>query len=275
MNNLYTKDSIESLSAREHTRQTVHKNTKYLPGNIIGKYGVYFLEELPPKIYPNGRKRRRGKFICPICGNIFECSVEQITQKRATKSCGCLHNEQVKKMGQNNVKDITGFRSGKLIAIEKTLKKASDNSFIWKCKCDCGNISYVPISEIVCQRIQSCGCSKESHGERKIRTILENSNISFKQEYSFKNLKNPLTNQPLRFDFYLPEQNICIEYDGEQHFKELDAHYFFEDLTTIQARDNIKNKYCTENNIILIRIPYTDYKRISKKYLEDQGVYFG
>lgn len=272
LNNLYKDDSIESLSPLEHV--TKSSNIKYKPGNFIGNYGVYFLEELPPKIYPNGRKRRKGKFICPICGKTFECLVEQITQKRATKSCGCLHDEQVKRMGQNNAKNIIGMKSGKLTVIERTSKKASDNSYIWKCQCDCGNISYVSTSDITCQKIQSCGCSRESHGERKVKLILEKNNINFKQEYCFKDLKNPLTNQSLRFDFYLPEQNLCIEYDGEQHFID-SSNYFFEKLEVIQAKDNIKNEYCKNKDIKLIRIPYIDYKKLDKNYLQSKGVHFG
>lgn len=63
------------------------------------------------------------------------------------------------------------------------------------------------------------------------------------------------------FDRYLPDFNILIEYDGEQHYFPIR----FGDISNEQAKekfdkvclhDNIKNKYCKDNNIPLIRIPY-------------------
>lgn len=74
---------------------------------------------------------------------------------------------------------------------------------------------------------------------------------------------------PLKFDFYLPDYNICIEYDGEQHFYDTSGwfnNYSFKELC---IRDNIKNQYCDNNNIKLIRIPYTDYKKINPQYLKE------
>ena len=60
------------------------------------------------------------------------------------------------------------------------------------------------------------------------------------------------------FDFYLSDLNICIEYDGIQHFKPID--YFGGDTAFIllQTNDQIKNEYCIENNIKLIRIRYDE-----------------
>jgi hypothetical protein len=62
----------------------------------------------------------------------------------------------------------------------------------------------------------------------------------------------------------LPDYNICIEYDGIQHFESVD--YFGGELGFIntQMRDNIKNEYCKNNNIKLIRIPYWDYENIDQ-----------
>ncbi len=70
---------------------------------------------------------------------------------------------------------------------------------------------------------------------------------------------------PLRFDFYLPNYNCCIEYDGEQHFRECDL--CRDSLSDRQYRDNLKNDFCKRANIILIRIPYTDCKKINEDYI--------
>ncbi len=112
-----------------------------------------------------------------------------------------------------------------------------------------------------------CGCSKcnESKGERDIRNWLTENNINFLTQHSFKGCKNVFK---LLFDFYLPEYNICIEYDGRQHFESIDYFGGDETLKEIQKRDSIKNKYCKENDIKLLRIKYNqDTTSILKNYL--------
>ena len=63
-----------------------------------------------------------------------------------------------------------------------------------------------------------------------------------------------------QFDFYLPDKNILIEYDGSQHFDKT-SKFYSKDL--IQT-DKIKNEYCSKNNIHLIRIPYTKFNQIEE-----------
>lgn len=73
-------------------------------------------------------------------------------------------------------------------------------------------------------------------------------------------------NSIYRFDFYLPDYNLFIEYDGIQHTEI--CRYFKTDeenrkaLEKIQYRDKIKNQYCIDNNINLLRIPYYESQNI-------------
>ena len=98
-----------------------------------------------------------------------------------------------------------------------------------------------------------CPTCKSSKGELMIIKILEKYNIDYINEYSFKDLKKEDSTKPLRFDFYLPKYNICIEYDGRQHFEEINGR---ESLDIIKFRDNLKNNYCIKNNIKLLRLNY-------------------
>lgn len=101
-------------------------------------------------------------------------------------------------------------------------------------------------------------CNSTSRGEDRIKYFLENLNIRFKRNYEFEDCKRI---KRLRFDFYLPELNMCIEYDGEHHFEENE--YFGEgNLEYMKENDRIKNEYCQSKNIKLIRIPFYDYKNI-------------
>lgn len=101
-------------------------------------------------------------------------------------------------------------------------------------------------------------------GEKLIQDYLLNSKIEYIKQYIFEDCKNPKTNRKLPFDFYLPKYNICIEFDGKQHFIE---NGWFNNrngaLEEIQYRDSIKNEYCYNRSIFLIRIPYTKIENIS------------
>ena len=181
------------------------------------------------------------------------------------KSCGCLNDirraERFKKYNNDNRENIIGKKYGKLTVLEITDKTSSGGTNLYyKCKCDCGNQIYVTGNNLK-QGQQSCGCVS-SKGEEKIIEILLNNNIDFETQKTFESCRYDL-GWKAKFDFYLPKYNLLIEYDGIQHFKETSFSQNDKDnLRTRQERDNIKNQWCKENNIPLIRIPYTHYNNL-------------
>jgi len=94
---------------------------------------------------------------------------------------------------------------------------------------------------------------KKSKGELQIETWLNKNNIYFIPQKTFSNCKNK---RILPFDFYLPNYNICIEYDGLQHFIPIKYFGGEQEFQRTQLHDHIKNQYCQNNNIKLIRIIY-------------------
>jgi very-short-patch-repair endonuclease len=99
-------------------------------------------------------------------------------------------------------------------------------------------------------------CSKSiSNGELAILRFLENKNIKYERQKTFENC---LFIEKLKFDFFIPELNTCIEFDGEQHF--LKRSRFYEEVN--EKRDLIKNEFCNTNKIKLIRISYKDLGKI-------------
>lgn len=106
---------------------------------------------------------------------------------------------------------------------------------------------------------QRCPRCNESGGEREINKFLTDNNIIFETQKRFKDCKNK---RPLPFDFYIPSLNLCIEYDGELHYKSVEHFGGDEGLVKSKKHDNIKNKYCRDNEIGLIRISYLDFKNI-------------
>lgn len=85
---------------------------------------------------------------------------------------------------------------------------------------------------------------KESFAEKKVREYLEQHEVVFEQEVEFDNCINPLSKHHLRFDFYLPVQNVLIEYDG------IDFH----EASDTRFRDSIKNRFAKQNGIKLLRL---------------------
>lgn len=100
-----------------------------------------------------------------------------------------------------------------------------------------------------------CPSCNESKGERQIVKILNNMKIEFKREKRFEDCR---FKNPLPFDFYLPILNTCIEYDGMHHFRKWDRFGGQKSLDKQTIKDQIKNEYCKNNTIKLIRIRYDD-----------------
>lgn len=103
-----------------------------------------------------------------------------------------------------------------------------------------------------------CPMCNETNGERRVRQFLEANNILYEEQKRFDDCRGK---KPLPFDFYLPEYNSLIEYDGEHHYFPINFSGLGEDWakghyeTTIM-HDEIKDEYCKKNNIHLLRIPY-------------------
>ncbi len=178
-----------------------------------------------------------------------------------TKSCGCLNKEQITQLGKENAIDLTGQRFGKLTALYPTDKRIQ-KCVVWHCQCDCGNEYDVSSYLLTSGKVSSCGCLGRSMGEEKIEQILKENNIPFEKEKRFSSCYNPTTKKLLRFDFYIDNQYL-VEFDGEQHYKATSGWNDEERLIITKERDEIKNKWCKENNIPLIRIPYTQLKKLN------------
>lgn len=105
------------------------------------------------------------------------------------------------------------------------------------------------------QHLRGFGCKKcsQSRGETIISDILRNKNIVFIYQKTFEKCKNK---KLLPFDFFLPEHNICIEYDGRHHYDEIDKWGGKEKLIYTSNNDRIKEKFCYKSGLKLIRIHF-------------------
>lgn len=176
-----------------------------------------------------------NKSACPVCGH-----KRRIIKN--TLNADCV--EQYINSINNNI----------LLNKEDYKTKKTHNLRI---RCSCGNVYTTSLAcyELGVQQCFSCSC-KESTREREIRNILESNKIDFIQEKKFKDCKDIL---PLPFDFYLPNYNLCIEFDGQHHYEPIFGVKHYESTS---KHDAIKNEYCENNNIHLLRIPYWDGNNI-------------
>jgi hypothetical protein len=105
-------------------------------------------------------------------------------------------------------------------------------------------------------RGNGCPICRESTGESKIREFLKSNKIKYIRQFKFKECKDKY---PLPFDFYLPDLNMCIEFNGVQHYEYNPFFHRNENNFSLQQkRDKIKNIFCEDNNINLLVIKYSD-----------------
>lgn len=193
---------------------------------------------------------------CKLHGN-FSQRADHHLQKSGCQQC------KSEKLYESRISNKEEFIS-KAIVIHKNVYDYTDFEYITArtkstiiCKKH-GNFLQTPDSHLGGSGCPKCKMSK---GESAVHTWLDVNNITFIPQKTFSDCVGK-NNNKLRFDFYLPDYNLLIEFDGIQHFKPSlprnnleKAIIIFEDT---KRRDIIKNNYCLDNNINLLRISYKD-----------------
>lgn len=112
----------------------------------------------------------------------------------------------------------------------------------------------------------SCQNCSATNNEKKLGDILIRLGYHIERQKKYNDCRDRL---PLPFDIYLLNQNILVEYDGEQHYMPVNFGGISNDeaeenLKKTQYHDAIKNKYCHQNNIPLIRVPYWEKNNLEE-----------
>ena len=228
-------------------KKQVKANTINEIGNQYGSLKIIGCTRLP--------NDRKISWICECkCGRIV-CVYGSDLRKNKITSCGHRCDK---------IEDLTGltFNALEVLYLDpKMPKNFPDRMYHWVCRCkECGSLISVSHRNLKNGLTQSCGCIK-SKGELKIRYLLNEYNIPFVTEKIFETCRFKNTNAYAKFDFYINNEYL-IEYDGQQHFRENNWNHEVS-LLERQLRDQFKNQWCKENNIPLIRIPYTYYDNIT------------
>jgi uncharacterized C2H2 Zn-finger protein len=180
------------------------------------------------------------KIICPEHG-VFEQRPKDHLLGKKCKKCSGVYMDTEYFIEKAN--KIHGF----IYSYDRTIFKKASSKVILTCEKH-GDFEQTPNSHL---NGSGCPICRESKGEKNIRNLLIRNNINFIRQHKFKDCINV---KPLLFDFYLPEHNICIEFNGEQHYKSFNFFGGNDKLIKTQKNDSIKYDYCKNNNINLLII---------------------
>ena len=177
-----------------------------------------------------------------------------INKNRRCRKCADMQNSINQRLSWKEVLNRVEPHGYKMISTEEDYQNQKSKL---KAICPNGHIYEFYINNF--QRGKRCNKCLMSGGEQEIARILNKYSIEYIFNYRFED--KIVKTKP--FDFKIYNKDICIEFDGQQHF-----HIQFDktllDLMNQHYIDNIKTQYCQQNNIKLIRIPYWDFYNIEE-----------
>lgn len=204
---------------------------------------------------------------CEKCGKLVSVrSSDLISSHRI--DCGCGKRER---LSRGVSIDLNGRTFGLLEVLSLDKEKYDKNEFgsgkhyYWVCKCtNCGRTESVRSDMLLHYGKDRCKlCMGISLGEKAIYDILTEHQVSFIHDkaYEICDYRGGATSGGrLRFDFRVTESSDCdyvIEFDGAQHYQQIDFFANDEEFESQQIRDEYKNQWCKAHNIPIIRVPYT------------------
>lgn len=188
------------------------------------------------------------KVVCKNCGNEIVVSARQHLESGWCPKCGEGHKLTTKefieraKSTHGDKYDYSLVEYNGIDSSVRLICKKCGNEFLQK--------AYTHLGGGDCPKCTS------SKGEKKIAELLTEHSIVFETQKRFETCKNK---RSLPFDFYLPKYNLCIEYQGVQHFEPREMFGGQEQFEHLKNNDAIKQAWCSEpNNPDLLEITYED-----------------
>ena len=201
--------------------------------------------------YPEQYQRsdRHIKITCPKHGPFPQLPSDHVQGHGCDKCRTDLAAERYRKDHETFLREARAVHGGKYKYLGVYTSNRKPITIICP---EHGPFTQKPVNHI--NRGQGCPTCSQSQGERAIALILEGLKIVYVREMKFEECRSK---KPLPFDFWLPDYNTLIEYDGEQHFVPDPFFGGDEGLKDIQHRDGIKNHYAKRTAKRLIRIKYS------------------
>jgi hypothetical protein len=207
-------------------------------------------------------------WLCPVCGNEYEATPCNRTGRKSGCSI-CSHEKSGKIISKNHINENYNLEAlFPRIAeewcfelnngiIPSEVSYSSHTKYYWKC--NLGHIYYAAPNCRTGNSKSKCPYCNGSSGEKIITEFLERNNIEYIFQKRFDDCKNI---KPLPFDFYLPKYLTCIEFQGLQHYKIIDFWVGVERFESQILCDSIKEEFCLNNNLKLLKISILDIDKI-------------
>lgn len=237
----------ECAGMKKHTIETFIKKAVSIHGD---KYDYSNVNYLNNKTHVLVR--------CISCDETFRVRPDAHFNGRGCIKCGYQRSSEKRRTTKERFVELATRYHGDRYDYTDSIYTGMSDTINIVCK------DHGEFNQLVSNHITGAGCPlcTASKGEDTITKFLVSNDIKFEIEKTFEGCKNPETGRVMFFDFYLPEHNIIIEYDGAQHYS---ANEFFgglESLISLKYRDSIKTRYCIDHNINIVRIIYLDDDKI-------------
>jgi len=200
--------------------------------------------------YVNSKLKVR--IICAKHGEFEQLPINHLNNKQGCPKCGKIKNHinQRKTVGEF-IEKANYIHNSKY---DYTKIKLINNKTKIKIICSVhGEFEQTPSNHL--NHKQGCPKCKTSKGEEEVQKFLNDNKIKHIRQYRFNDCKHI---NLLSFDFYLPDYNTCIEYNGVQHYKPVKKWGGDDDFKIRSLRDKIKLDYCNNNKINLLTIKYSE-----------------
>jgi hypothetical protein len=235
-------DERRSLAYSSNTQEFIKKD-KLIHGDLDGYDRLNYVNN-----------RVKVEIFCKKCKEYYWQNPANRINPILKARCRRCRPEKMSKMFRDSTEDFIkkaiGIH-GSTYQYDKVEYKNNHTKILITCPKH-GKFQQVPSSHLCGV---GCPICKTSRGEVAVRVYLENRSIEFISQKTFDGCRYK---RPLKFDFYLPEYNMAIEYDGEQHFRPVEVFGGQSEFEFNQLKDKIKNEFCRTSGIPLLRVKYDD-----------------
>lgn len=212
------------------------------------------------------------KFRCKSCDIEFETNPNFALDKKTVYCCPKCHDKlkEYKIVDIEKIRELVEEKAGCTL-LTSVIK---NNRSKVKIKCLCGEIFEVGVNKLMSRfQVRCKRCSGiMSNMEYEAKMLLDKMGIRYKQEYTHEELRSH-NNGMMRFDFAILKDNgdisFFLELDGKQHFEPVKQFGGVDSFIETKKRDNIKDLFCKERDIKLLRIPYTQKRNLEKILLKE------
>jgi hypothetical protein len=211
--------------------------------------------------YSKVEYKGQGQPVCVVCfehGDFYVSPSNHIHNKHNCYKCSLIARGSKRRKSHSQFIVDAIAAHGELYDYSKTVYQTNQTKITVTCN-NHGDFECSPRDHLGAR--SGCPRCKSSKGEMQVRQVLVENHIAFLEQHRFNDCRGKL---PLPFDFYLPELNTCIEYDGEGHYRPIQRNSVvdLEVFAKSKSYDDIKTNYCAKNGIRLIRIPFWQLKEI-------------